>query len=87
MTYSHEDRARILENIATTTSDMLPSYFKGTAMQLKAAYLCACIRESFDCITDDTVLFRENGINPEYNLEYFKNNYDIEAYREEYAVG
>ena len=87
MTYSHEDRARIFENIATTTSDMLPSYFKGTAMQLKAAYLCACIRESFDCITDDTVLFWENGINTEYNLEYFKSNYDMEAYWEEYAAG
>ena len=56
-------------------------------MQLKAAYLCACIRESFDCITDDTVLFWESGISPEYNLEYFQSNYDLEAYMNEHAVG
>ncbi len=87
MTYSHEDRARIFENIATTAPDSLPSYFKGTAMQLKTAYLCACIRESFDCITDDTVLFWESGINPEYNLEYFRSNYDLEAYMNEHAAG
>ncbi|MGN0655701.1 MAG: hypothetical protein ACI4KR_02825 [Ruminiclostridium sp.] len=87
MTYPHEDRARIFENIATTAPDSLPSYFKGTAMQLKTAYLCACIRESFDCITDDTVLFWESGINPEYNLEYFQSNYDLEAYMNEHAAG
>lgn len=87
MTYPCEDRARIFENIATTVSDKLPSYFKGTAMQLKAAYLCACIRESFDCITDDTVLFWENGINREYTLEYFRSNYDLEANMNEYAAG
>lgn len=87
MTYPHEDRARIFENIATTAPDSLPPYFKGSAMQLKAAYLCACIRESFDCITDDTVLFWESGISPEYNLEYFQSNYDLEAYMNEHAAG
>ena len=87
MTYPHEDRARIFENIATTAPDALPAYFKGTAMQLKAAYLCACIRDSFDCITDDTVLFWESGINPEYTLEYFRSNYDLDAYLSENAVG
>lgn len=87
MTFPSEDRARIFENIATTAYDALPVYFKGSAMQLKAAYLCACIRESFNCITDDTSLFWENGINPEYTLEYFENNFDIEAYWLENAVG
>ncbi|MGN0577777.1 MAG: hypothetical protein ACI4J4_04065 [Ruminiclostridium sp.] len=87
MTYPHEDRARIFENIATASPDALPTYFKGTAMQLKTAYLCACIRESFDCITDDTVLFWESGINPAYNLEYFWSNYDLDAYLSENAVG
>ena len=87
MTYPHEDRARIFENIATTAPNALPDYFKGTAMQLKAAYLCACIRESFDCITDDTVLFWESGINPEYTLEYFQSNYDWDEYMIEHAAG
>lgn len=87
MTYANEDRARIFENIATTSAEMLPAYFRGSAMQLKAAYLCACIRDSFDCITDDTVLFWENGINPEYTLEYFRENYDLDSYLAENAVG
>ena len=80
MTFPSEDRARIFENIATASADMLPSYFKGSAMQLKAAYLCACIRDSFECITDDTVLFWESCINPAYTLSYFRENYDLDAY-------
>lgn len=87
MTYPNEDRARIFENIATLSADMLPAYFKGSAMQLKVSYLCACIRDSFDCITDDTVLFWESGINPEYTLEYFRDNYDLDAFMTENAVG
>lgn len=87
MTYPSEDRARIFENIAVCSPDNLPAYFRGTGMQLKAAYLCACIREAFDCITDDTVLFWEKSIDPKYTLEYFKQNYDLSAYYQENAVG
>ncbi len=87
MTYPNEDRARIFENIATCSAATLPAYFNGSAMQLKSAYLCACIRECFDCITDDTVLFWENSVNPEYTLDYFRENYDIEAYWEGVAAG
>lgn len=71
--YQTEDMARIFENLATYTTDSLPDYFKGENMQLKSAYLCACIREAFDCITDETVLFWEQSLNPEYDLEYFDN--------------
>lgn len=87
MTFPNEDRARIFEYIATATADRLPEYFKGSAMQLKAAYLCACIRDSFDCITDDTALFWENSIDPQYTLEYFRENYDIDEYMQWNAAG
>lgn len=87
MTFPTEDRARIFENIAVCTPEILPDYFKSRPMQLKAAYLCACIREAFDCITDDTVLFWEKSIDPEYTLEYFKQNYDLENYYSGSAVG
>ncbi|MGN1339239.1 MAG: hypothetical protein ACI4WS_03010 [Oscillospiraceae bacterium] len=87
MTFPKEDRARIFENIATTAADKLPDYFRSSAMQLKAAYLCACIRDSFDCITGGTSLFWENGIDQQYNIDFFRANYDIDAYLGEYAVG
>ncbi len=87
MTYPNEDRARIFENIATCSPETLPEYFKGVNMQLKAAYLCACIRECFDCITDDTAVFWELSIDPKYNMDYFTENYDIESYWNDEAVG
>lgn len=87
MTYPTEDRARIFENIATYSESQLPAYFKGRAMQLKAAYLSACIRSTFDCITDDTVLFWENAIDPELTLDYFQKNYDYNSYIEGAARG
>lgn len=87
MTYPSEDYARIFEKIATCTKDNLPTTFRSTHIQLKAAYLCACIRECFDCITDDTTPCWEKTLNPEYTLEYFRSNYDLDAYYAEYAVG
>ncbi|MDY4588204.1 MAG: hypothetical protein SPD47_07115 [Oscillospiraceae bacterium] len=87
MTFPKEDRARIFEHIATLSPDTLPAYFRGTAMQLKAAYLCACIRDIFDCITDDTVVFWESSVDKQYTLDYFRENYDIDAYYQENAMG
>ncbi|MGN1422193.1 MAG: hypothetical protein ACI4XA_02350 [Oscillospiraceae bacterium] len=87
MTYQNEDRARIFENIATCSPETLPAYFKGVNMQLKAAYLCACIRECFDCITDDTAVFWELSIDPKYDMEYFRANYDLESYWNGEAAG
>lgn len=87
MTFPNEDRARIFENIATCTPESLPAYFKGEHMQLKAAYLSACIRECFDSITDDATMFWEHNIDPKYTMEYFKENYDLESYWADYAVG
>lgn len=69
--YPNEDRARIFENLATYTSDTLPAFFKSEHIKLKAEYLCACIREAFDCITDDATLFWEQSLDPEHDLEYF----------------
>ena len=78
MTYPKEDRARIFEYLATYPGDELPAYFAGKNMQLKAAYLSACIRDAFDCITDEVHPVWEPDT--EYDLDYFIENYDLEAY-------
>lgn len=75
-TYPTEDRARIFENLFTCTQDTLPEYFWGKNMQIKSAYLCLCIRECFDCIDDSTVLFWENNIDPQYDADFFRENYN-----------
>ena len=87
-TYPHEDRARIFENISTAAAgigDELPGYFAGIHMKLKAAYLAACIRDAFDSIGEDAHPVWE--IAPEYDLQYFRDNYDPAAYSEEWAKG
>ncbi len=87
MTYPAEDRARIFETLASSTPETLPVYFKGRGIQLKAAYLMDCIAEAFETVPDDTYLFGSGMIDPAYTLEYFRENYDLESYWEEHAVG
>ncbi|MBR4206284.1 MAG: hypothetical protein IKQ92_12495 [Clostridia bacterium] len=85
MTYPSEDRARVFENISTKFGDDLPGYFAGIHMKLKAAYLAVCIRDAFDSITDDVHPVWE--IAPEYDLKYFHDNYDLDAFWAQFAAG
>ncbi|MBQ3707136.1 MAG: hypothetical protein II889_04415 [Clostridia bacterium] len=87
MTYPTEDMARIFENLATAWKYDLPGYFAGEPIQRKAAYLAACLREAFSSIGDETVCVWEETLNPDYTLDYFRENYDLEAWLEEHAVG
>ena len=87
MTYPTEDMARIFENIAMAWKHELPGYFAGHNMQLKAAYLAACLRDAFSSITDDTVCVWEEHLNPDYTLECFRENYDLDAWMAENAKG
>ncbi|MBP5605784.1 MAG: hypothetical protein J6X60_09630 [Ruminiclostridium sp.] len=87
MTYPAEDRARIFETLASNTPESLPAYFRGKGIQLKAAYLMDCIAEAFETVPDDTYLFGSGMIDPAYTLEYFRENYDLESYWDEHAVG
>ena len=77
-TYPSEDRARIFEYIASYPQDQLPKWF-GKNMKLKAEYLCACIREVFADGNWDNVYW-EQMLDPEHDLQYFRDNYDITAY-------
>ena len=79
-TYPTEDRARIFENLATFAPEARPEAFKGKNMQLKAAYLCAALRDAYDSIAAAEDVFWEQGLDPEYTLDYFRANYDLEAY-------
>ena len=87
MTYPTEDMARVFENIAMQWKTELPGYFAGEHMQLKAAYLAACLRDAFSTITDDVICVWEEGLNPDYTLDWFRENYDLEAWLEEHAMG
>lgn len=87
MTYPTEDMARIFENTAMRWKYDLPGYFAGKNMQLKAAYLAACLRDAFASITDDTVCVWEEGLDPGCTLEWFRENYDVETWMEEHAKG
>ncbi|MBO7404042.1 MAG: hypothetical protein J6V24_03690, partial [Clostridia bacterium] len=87
MTYPTEDMARIFENISMQWKTELPGYFAGENMQRKAAYLAACLRDAFSTITDDVTCVWEEGLNPDYTLDYFRENYDLGAWLEEHAMG
>ena len=87
MTYPTEDMARVFENLATAWKYDLPGYFAGEHMQKKAAYLAACLRDAFSSIGDDTVCIWEEGLDPECTLEWFRENYDLDAWYEEHAKG
>lgn len=76
-TYKTEDIARIFENLATYSKEDLPLMFQSKPLQMKAAYISACIREALDCITDDTVLPWEENLNEVLTLDYFRENYDF----------
>ncbi len=77
--YMTEDIARIFEHIFISDTVPLPDYFASKNMQLKASYLCACIREAFDCMEGAEVCW-EASLSSDYSLEYFKSNYDLDAY-------
>lgn len=76
-TYLTEDLARVFENLATCSKEDVPLMFQSKPLQAKAAYISACIREAFDCITDDTVLPWEENLNEVLTLDYFRENYDF----------
>lgn len=75
LTYQGEDLARLFETLMCTPENDVPNYFLSDPIQLKAAYLCACIRSSFDCITDDTEVPWERLLKKSYSLEYFIEQY------------
>lgn len=79
--YAREDMARIFENIFFSEKTPLPDYFDSVNLRLKSAYLCACIREAFDCMEGVEACWEES-LDDNYTLEYFKENYDLEAYYE-----
>ena len=79
-TYPSEDRARIFENLATFAPEDRPAAFSGKNMQLKAAYLCAALRDAYDSIAQAEDVFWEHGLNAEYTLDWFRENYDLEEY-------
>lgn len=86
-TFMTEDIARIFENIFFSDKVPLYDYFESRNMQLKSAYLCACIEEAFDCMDGAEVCW-DNSINPEYTLDYFRENYDLDEYWNSFeAVG
>ena len=78
-TYPKEDRARIFQYLATCGPDALPEAFKSEAIRKKASYLCACLRRSFRSLAEAEDVFWEQSLNPEWNYEYFENNYEIVA--------
>lgn len=78
ITYPTEDIARIFETLATRTPESAPKYIYSLTFQQKAAYLCFCIREAFDCITDDTVLPWESLLLDRYSKEYFSTTYPMD---------
>lgn len=75
LTYPGEDIARTFETLLFTPDNEVPSYIYSEPFQKKAAYVCACIRESFDCITEETNLPWERFLIEKFPLEYFKENY------------
>ena len=77
--YAKEDMARIFENIFFSESIPLPDYFGSVNLQLKSAYLCACIREAFNCLEGVEACW-EKSINTDCTLDYFKENYDLDDY-------
>lgn len=79
--YAREDMARIFEYIFFSEDEPLPDYFESINMKLKSAYLCACIREAFRCMEGTEVCW-EHSIDPEFTLEYFRENYDLDEYYE-----
>ena len=74
-TYRTEDIATIFDEIFMSSEEPLPDYFQSENIQLKAAYICACIRDAFECMEGKSVCW-EKDINPEYTLEYFRENHD-----------
>lgn len=72
LTYPGEDIARTFETLLFTPDNEVPSYIYSEPFQKKAAYVCACIRESFDCITEETKLPWERFLIEKLPLEYFK---------------
>lgn len=74
-TYRTEDIATIFDEIFMSSEEPLPDYFQSENIQLKAAYICACIRNAFECMEGKSVCW-EKDINPEYTLDYFRENHD-----------
>lgn len=74
-TYRTEDIATIFDEIFMSSEEPLPDYFQSENIQLKAAYICACIRDAFECMEGKSVCW-EKDINPEYTLDYFRENHD-----------
>lgn len=77
--YAKEDKARIFENIFFSETTPLPDYFGSVNMQLKSAYLCACIREAFTCLEGVEACW-EKSIDSDYTLDYFKESYNLDDY-------
>ena len=77
--YAKEDKARIFENIFFSETTPLPDYFRSVNMQLKSAYLCACIREAFTCLEGVEACW-EKSIDSDYTLDYFKESYNLDDY-------
>ncbi len=71
-TYPCEDRATMFENMF---SDELPAYFSGSNMQLKANYLCVCIRECFRSLDGAEDVIWERNVDTSRSLEWFRENY------------
>ncbi len=74
-TYPGEDHARLFENIFPLADHELPAYFEGAHIREKVSYLCVCLREAFDSITDDVKPCWERAADPEMDLEYFRETY------------
>lgn len=81
-TFPSEDRARLFQKMLIQ-SDALPEYFKGENINNKAAYLCLCLRDCFRSLDNCTDIAWERGINIEHDLDWYRENYDWEAF----AVG
>lgn len=78
-TYRTEDIARCFEYMFPMEGKEIPAYFKGIHMKEKASYLSVCIRDAFDCITEDVVPVWEAAADPAMDLQYFRNTYDPES--------
>ena len=76
-TYPTEDRARIFESLFISKNS-LSSMFESKNLMIKAQYLCAVIRESFECIDDTTDVWWEHLIE-QTELSEFYQNYEVRA--------
>ena len=79
LTYASEDLARLFETLVFTSEKDVPAYFRSRPIQQKAAYLCACIRDSFDCISEEDEPFWERLLTERLSLDYFKEHYPLES--------